>query len=393
LNINALTELGAAPNSKPGRQQVFAKSDPSFMNNLNKAVDRATQKESRLSGSKTKNADVSKAEGTPPEGNSASTNDAQGKTENHPKDKNDLDPADVAAMAAMMMAPQPQQAVAQMQDASEQSVQLLAGPLLEKAAEPDNGLIQAAIAGLGLMDEAEPTQAPPKEAAFVEQALDEIRLTVVSNDAERTVSAAQSMPEQDTTAADEQRENDPNKFGFIKSAGFQAPIAQDRPAVIELLPETEIAEPHAIRQPLLNGIVEQVETAVSRQQSELYVQLKPEVLGGLSIRLTLTEEGLNAQVRTSSQHLQSLINADVLQLEAALRDKGIQVVQMDVVYDQMANNQNLDQQRQQFTGGQPQNGGRHIMSIAELPDGRFEQAYEGILPVDAGETQGVEYSA
>lgn len=84
-------------------------------------------------------------------------------------------------------------------------------------------------------------------------------------------------------------------------------------------------------------LVEQVRTAVSNEKQELFIQLKPEHLGGLAIALSMTEKGLTAKLATSSHEVQSMLNSDLVAMQEALREKGINVVQMEVIYDQSAN--------------------------------------------------------
>ena len=88
-----------------------------------------------------------------------------------------------------------------------------------------------------------------------------------------------------------------------------------------------------------------MQTAASTGKEDIYIQLKPESLGGLAIHLTMTEEGVKAQLRTGSQNIQSLINAEITQLEEALRARDIPIVQMEVLYEQPTANNFLDQRR------------------------------------------------
>lgn len=143
------------------------------------------------------------------------------------------------------------------------------------------------------------------------------------------------------------------------------------------------------------GIVEQVESAVSQQKSELFIQLKPEVLGGLAIKLIMTEEGLFGQLRTSNAQLQAMASMDVSQLEQSLKDRGITLVHMEVLYDEMANNQYLDQNR---SNGQWQNGhgaqeSRRVLRLDDLGEAGYEQLYESMVPTEHMLDAGVEYSA
>lgn len=109
------------------------------------------------------------------------------------------------------------------------------------------------------------------------------------------------------------------KVEFIKTP---APVA-----------EAEIVQ-H--KQEVLNQIVEKVATSVSDERSEFYLQLKPDHLGGLSILLATDEKGLMAKLVTASKEVQSMIQNDMVAMQEALKAKGVNVVHMEVVYDQMA---------------------------------------------------------
>lgn len=90
------------------------------------------------------------------------------------------------------------------------------------------------------------------------------------------------------------------------------------------------------KQEVLNQIVEKVTTSVSEEKSEFYLQLKPDHLGGLSILLASDEKGLMAKLVTASKEVQSMIQNDMVAMQEALKAKGVNVVHMEVVYDQMA---------------------------------------------------------
>lgn len=142
---------------------------------------------------------------------------------------------------------------------------------------------------------------------------------------------------------------------------------------------------------LADSLFEQVQSAVSTGRQELFVQLKPESLGGLVIHLSMTEEGIKAQVRASSENIQHLVTGQIAQLEDALRARDIPVVQLDVVYDQSAGNGFLGQHRQswQESGGW---GRGNFMVPMEETAGLYEAALAAAPAVDAGD-EGVVYSA
>lgn len=172
----------------------------------------------------------------------------------------------------------------------------------------------------------------------------------------------------------------------------EAAQAQQHPVADLSTPEGEpLPEPEA-RQVLTDSLFEQVQSAVRTGKQELFVQLKPESLGGLAIHLSMTEEGIKAQVRTSSENVQHLVTAQIAQLEDALRARDIPVVQMEVIYDQTANSAFLGQQQRQAwqeSGGWGRGGSYAIP--AEETAGLYEAALtDATAQIGEG---GVVYSA
>lgn len=194
------------------------------------------------------------------------------------------------------------------------------------------------------------------------------------------------------TKAGEQNQSRENNAQDTPIAQFEeifAPAQQTAP-VVDLapagapLPEAEMA------QTLQEGIFEQIQTAVNTGKDELFIQLKPETLGGLVIQLTMTEEGLKAQVRTGSENIQSLVNAQIAQLEDTLRAKDIPVVEMEVIYEQFTGNNPQGQQRQAWQeqgGGSPRSlfmqiedtAGIYEAALANAPDEMGEGLGEGVI--------------
>lgn len=326
------------------------------------------------------------------------------------QDAKDMDDAAMAAMATVMQTPQaflgqPQPTAAPVEDVPAQTVQqgMNALSVLEAAGIPEQVLREALIAAGQQADAGPIAQEPAQDAAFAEQVLAQIKQAVTNLEAEHSVNTpVQQPPEQEATEAVHPR-------GYIENKKQEKPIvpvqasdahpiatgeARPRFMPISVEMQQDAPAPREAQQALFEGIVEQVRSAVTQERSELFVQLKPDTLGGLSIRLVMTEEGLHAQVRTSNQHLQTLVSAEIQDLTASLRDKGIQIVQMDVVYDHMAGNQHLSQQRQQFSGGENQNGGtRRMRALDEVAGTSYEAAYESMALESGIADEGVEYSA
>lgn len=422
--INKSAELGVTMLSNMKMEQTQPNSganrDNAFYQDIQRAVEKSERQQQPTKPDKAQQKDQDPAKDLA--GKDDSTNPADAVSSKGTENKSDkaqdapedmaADPAAMAALFAMQLLQAGQQADPA-QDVQLDATQQVAALLPDMDAEGEGDVVPELIAPVIEGEEPEvkaDTKGTTQDAKFVEQVFDEIRQAVVSNEAERTVSAKpQEAPEQEATGAVRQGEYDySNKEQQPKETAAKsgAPVmdtagahtAQEAPraasAPVEVALENGELAPRAAQNAFFEGVLEQVQTAVTEQQSELYVQLKPDVLGGLSIRLVMTEEGVSAQVRTSNQHLQAMVSAELSQLEATLRDRGIQLVQMDVIYDQSASNQYLDQQQRQFhQGGQQQSGsGRHVTRIIE-DAAPYEQLYESMVPTEMGANEGVEYTA
>lgn len=156
----------------------------------------------------------------------------------------------------------------------------------------------------------------------------------------------------------------------------------------EPMPEAEV------RFTLRENIFEQVQTAASTGKNEIYIQLKPESLGGLSIHLMMTEEGIKAQVRTGSEGIQSLINAELAQIEEALRARDIPIVQMEVLYEQPTANDFLDQRRGEWEGREGRGQNAHGAGVMAVEDaGSIYELALGAVPETVMEGEGRVFSA
>jgi flagellar hook-length control protein FliK len=97
-------------------------------------------------------------------------------------------------------------------------------------------------------------------------------------------------------------------------------------------------------------IIDQVKSMVGERKSELVLQLKPYHLGGLSIALTADDKGVVAKLMTASKDAHNMLRNEITSMQEMLREKGINVVQMEVIYDQMANSTGKDSFHEQGHG-------------------------------------------
>lgn len=86
----------------------------------------------------------------------------------------------------------------------------------------------------------------------------------------------------------------------------------------------------------ITRIVESISAQSSADAQEFTVSLKPEHLGKLSIKLVMDSDGLRAQIKAADSSVSGLIRSELNTLSDLLKDKGIQVTQIDVSYDTAA---------------------------------------------------------
>ncbi len=96
------------------------------------------------------------------------------------------------------------------------------------------------------------------------------------------------------------------------------------------------------KEELLPKLIDQIKSTVTKEKTEFFLQLKPEHLGGLSILLSAEDKGIVAKLMTSSKDVQQVMQSDMTAMQEALRDKGINVVQMEVIYGQMTDSASKD---------------------------------------------------
>ncbi len=142
---------------------------------------------------------------------------------------------------------------------------------------------------------------------------------------------------------------------------------------------------------IFEQIVQQAKAAMSKNQTELFVQLKPAHLGGLIVSLSMGEQGMIAKLVSGQKDVALMIQTDMAQLQEALKEKGINVVHMDVIYDQMANSTNKDSSN--FNGQWSSNTNSKGIKYESLEDTPI--VYDNLSMYDVLTEQGgsVEYKA
>lgn len=284
----------------------------------------------------------------------------------------------------------------------------------------DTMSVQAAETGAEAGTAAANAQADANQVDFVNQVMREIDQNVAGNEAERSEPVLEGAQQAAMTAEGEVlAEQDAAEAGVHKhidtetesampetaqgaqgaaqgtAQGTVGQIAQQPDAVV-----TVPADAAAAQQVIQNSLLEQVQSAVSEGKSELFIKFRPDVLGGLQIQLAMTEEGLRAQIRTTDAAIRGMLGAEMGQLTEALRARGVEVVEMDVYYEQsMANNTYLDQRSGAWQGTREEGAATQQPYRGGGEGGAEEAAYEAAayerMMLDGGDGYdgGVDFSA
>ena len=160
--------------------------------------------------------------------------------------------------------------------------------------------------------------------------------------------------------------------------------------------QTEGLQPSLATQPTNEGdmaqnvmhIVDSITSQAQEGKSEISVTLRPEFLGKLSIKLVMDENGIKAQLKTESTMAKEAIGEQISVLHETLKEKGIQVSQLEVTYEAPAFNghQQYDGRGQQPTAHQSGflSG---AASDSTVQQGSMETMYESDLAIKNGSVE------
>lgn len=110
-------------------------------------------------------------------------------------------------------------------------------------------------------------------------------------------------------------------------------------------------------------IIDRIQTSVSQGRQEFTVQLKPEYLGRLSIKLIMNSDGISAHIKTADLGAHGLISDQLESLQQTLKDKGINLVNMDVKYDATAfDTSGFQKERQSWDWSGSKKSSRYALS-------------------------------
>lgn len=100
---------------------------------------------------------------------------------------------------------------------------------------------------------------------------------------------------------------------------------------VELSAETPVVSKSDIAANIEN-IVKKISVCVKEDQQELEVELKPEHLGKLSIKLVMDGDGLKAQIKAGDAQIKGILQEELNYLQNLLKDKGVNIDRIDITY-------------------------------------------------------------
>ncbi len=118
-------------------------------------------------------------------------------------------------------------------------------------------------------------------------------------------------------------------------------------------------------------IVDKVSTRTAQERYEFDVELKPDFLGKVSIKLTMEDGNIRMQIKTDDMSVRSMLSDQTSALQSALKEKGVELTSVDIAY----------QSQTSFDGG----GGRPF----EEQNGNAWQSSPYYAQADAAATDAV----
>lgn len=139
-----------------------------------------------------------------------------------------------------------------------------------------------------------------------------------------------------TQEGEQQQDSDDSRlFGTSQTVD----ISPERLAATETLNAAADAAPvTATPETLFSTMIENIATSASAESQYMEIQLKPDFLGKVSIQLSLTDAGLDIKIKADDPNVKNLIAGQIAQLSETLSDKGVNVTDIDVIYNDMTEN-------------------------------------------------------
>ena len=256
---------------------------------------------------------------------------------------------------------------------------------------PDKDKIVTEYNGIRPEDNTETEPADPLAVKMLAKALESALGTQKAAGGEPQQAFVRSLENANKQEAPEEvpHEDKPRKVETAlpeASARAEAPVQDVKPAPAAAPKQVAHAAPVS-RQDMaenITNLIDKISTNANQQVKEFQVDLKPEFLGKLSIKLVMEGEAIHAQIRAADAASKGLIQAELPVLQETLKEKGILVTQIDVAYEASAftftNEQSQNQRQFSFPS---KNKGYSLFSTDVAPYDTVMEAMAagyGIIP-------------
>ncbi|MDR3311066.1 MAG: flagellar hook-length control protein FliK [Oscillospiraceae bacterium] len=168
--------------------------------------------------------------------------------------------------------------------------------------------------------------------------------------------ASGEIPQETETGADADSGNNPAEDG----QKFTAPTADAVPFQAEpmRIAAGESLRAEAVESPavveaanLYEELVERVSLMSGEGESEMAIQLKPEFLGKVSLKLSSNPNGVQIKISAEEASVKNTLDRGITALVESLQSKGVRVTGVDVVYTGVADNMAMNSNTRSGSGG------------------------------------------
>ncbi|MDL2289338.1 flagellar hook-length control protein FliK [Clostridia bacterium OttesenSCG-928-F22] len=83
----------------------------------------------------------------------------------------------------------------------------------------------------------------------------------------------------------------------------------------------------------ITNLIERITVSSMNNTQEFQVDLKPEFLGKLSVKLVMDGDGIRAQIKAADASVKGLIQAEAASLADSLKERGVNITQVEVTYE------------------------------------------------------------
>ncbi len=112
-------------------------------------------------------------------------------------------------------------------------------------------------------------------------------------------------------------------------------------------------------------IVDKLSTQVSDGKTDFDVELKPDFLGKVHIKLSMQNGEIRMQIKTDDVNVKSMFADQISSMQAALKDKGIAITNIDVTYQSQMQT-GPDHRSFSQSGSSKKQGGRSHVSLDQI---------------------------